>query len=386
MDGAIGRNETSPRGDAPSSLRCGEERYRTLVERMHVVTWEGDPATMRFTFVSEFAERLLGFPRQAWYEPNFWIERIHPDDRAATVEYCRTTTASGKDHRFEYRMLRADGSIVWVDDVVQVMVEQGRVTGIRGLMIDITERKQSEEQFRHAQKMEAVGLLAGGVAHDFNNLLTVITGYSHLLLTQLPAGDPHRDAVTAVYEAGERAAALTRQLLTFSRRRTFQPTDVDLNEVVGEARGLLRRLLPTPIELDVQQTADRVIVRADRSQFGQVVMNLAVNARDAMPRGGRLTIAVGFYDHRAEAGDPFSNLPSGRYARLTITDTGDGMADEVKARVFEPFFTTKEIGKGSGLGLAVVHGIVQQSGGQIGVASRIGVGTTITILLPIVVG
>lgn len=371
------------RVESPQSPFPDERRYRSLVERMHVVTWEGDPATMRFTYVSEYAERLLGYPREAWYEPNFWIERLHPEDREATVEYCRSTTAAGKDHRFDYRMLHADGSIVWIDDVVQVTTDADRIVGVCGLMIDITERKKLEEQFHYAQKMEAVGQLAGGVAHDFNNLLTVITGYSHLLLTQLAEDDPNREAIAAVYDAGERAAALTRQLLTFSRRTAWQPTTMDLNEVVGETENLLRRLLSPEIEFEVRRAAGRASIRADRSQIGQVVMNLTMNARDAMPQGGRLTLTVDLHTHDG-ADDRFPDLRSGVYARMVVADTGGGMADEIKARAFEPFFTTKDIGKGTGLGLAVVHGIVKQCGGHIDVASGIGVGTTITILLPIV--
>ncbi len=363
-------------------LRENDERYRALVERMQVLTWEGNIETLCFTYVSEYAEQLLGFPREAWYAPGFWVDHIHPDDRDAAVEYCTTTTMAGQDHRFDYRMVRADGQVVWIDEVVQVIQREGKVVGVRGLMIDITERMKLQEQMLHAQKMEAVGQLAGGVAHDFNNLLTVITGYSHLLLGQMASDDPNREALSAIYDAGEWAAALTRQLLTFSRRQTWHPVQVDLNSVVADSETLLRRLLGPNVQLNLCTGVGPTWARVDRGQIGQVVMNLAVNARDAMPQGGRLQITVDVcYSDDAHV-ELFPDLRPGRYARLAVSDTGDGMAEDVRAHIFEPFFTTKEVGKGTGLGLAVVHGIVKQSGGQIGVSSRVGAGTTFTILLP----
>ncbi len=253
----------------------------------------------------------------------------------------------------------------------------GEVVGVLGVYQDVTERKRLEEQLRQAQKMEAIGRLAGGIAHDFNNLLTIIFGNAHLL-RQLPSGTPDiPQLIDDIHDAADRAAALTRQLLTFSRRQPSRPEVIDLSEVVASLAGLLRRLLGERISVRTQVAPDPVRVRADRGQLEQVVMNLAVNARDAMPGGGTLTIATSSVTAPCGLGNA-----STRFVRLTISDTGVGMTDEVKARIFEPFFTTKEPGKGTGLGLATVYGIVEQAGGHIEVESAPGAGTTFRIGLP----
>ena len=246
----------------------------------------------------------------------------------------------------------------------------GRVIGVLGVYLDVTERKRLESQLRQSQKMEAIGRLAGGVAHDFNNLLTIISGNVHLI-QHLPPGDPEfPQLLDDVRDAAERAAALTRQLLTFSRKQPTRPEVIDLNEVVTGLVSMLRRLIGTAISIRTPLTPNPVRVRADRGQLEQVLMNLAVNAKDAMPDGGTLTVGT------AEIAGP------ARLARLTITDTGIGMSDEVKRHLFEPFFTTKDVGKGTGLGLATVYGIVQQAGGTVEVESAPGAGATFTIRLP----
>ncbi|HEV3437391.1 MAG TPA: ATP-binding protein, partial [Gemmata sp.] len=253
----------------------------------------------------------------------------------------------------------------------------GEVVGVLGVYQDVTERKRLEEQLRQAQKMEAIGRLAGGIAHDFNNLLTIIFGNAHLL-RQLPSGTPDiPQLIDDIHDAADRAAALTRQLLTFSRRQPSRPEVIDLSEVVASLAGLLRRLLGERISVRTQVAPDPVRVRADRGQLEQVVMNLAVNARDAMPGGGTLSISTSSVTAPCGLGNA-----STRFVRLTISDTGVGMSDEVKARIFEPFFTTKEPGKGTGLGLATVYGIVEQAGGHIEVESAPGAGTTFRIGLP----
>jgi two-component system, cell cycle sensor histidine kinase and response regulator CckA len=254
----------------------------------------------------------------------------------------------------------------------------GRVTGYAESARDVTEFKRLQEQYRQAQKMEAVGQLAAGVAHDFNNLLTVIGGYSSLLLESLPADDKHREAAAEIREAGERAARLTGQLLAFSRQQVLDPVVLDLNEVAGHAGRLLERLIGEGVRVVLDLDRHLGKVRADAGQIEQVLMNLAVNARDAMPAGGRLTIATSNADLPAGV----NGLPPGRYARLAVSDTGHGMPPDVLARVFEPFFTTKEAGKGTGLGLSTVFGIVAQSGGHVTVSSAIGAGTTFEIFLP----
>ena len=246
----------------------------------------------------------------------------------------------------------------------------GRVVGVLGVYQDVTERKRLEAQFRQAQKMEAVGRLAGGIAHDFNNLLTIISGNVHLI-QHLPPGDPEfPQLLDDIRDAADRAAALTRQLLTFSRKQPTRPVVLDLSEVVSGLASMLRRLIGERIAVRTQLAPHPVRVRIDRGQLEQVLMNLAVNAKDAMPEGGALTIGT------AEVTGP------GRLGRLTITDTGVGMTDEAKRHLFEPFFTTKDVGKGTGLGLATVYGIVEQAGGAIEVESAPGAGSTFTVRFP----
>ena len=266
--------------------------------------------------------------------------------------------------------------------VVAARDETGRPKLVTAVVIDMTERKKLEEQFWQAQKMEAVGRLAGGVAHDFNNLLTVINGYGQIALDQLPNGDPIRDMVQQMTSAGERAAGLTAQLLAFSRKAIVEPKVLDLNDIVTQSAKLLRRLIGEDITLTTVLAPDLNRVRADPTQVEQVILNLAVNAKDAMPRGGRLTIETRGVRLREEEVLVYPDLPHGDYVQLAVSNTGTGMSDEVKAQAFEPFFTTKQAG--TGLGLAVVHGAVKQSGGRVDVYSELGVGTTFKVLLPAV--
>jgi PAS domain S-box-containing protein len=245
---------------------------------------------------------------------------------------------------------------------------------------DVTERKKLEEQFRQSQKMEAVGRLAGGVAHDFNNLLTVISGFSELLQMKLEPESPLRASVQAIQDAAWRAASLTRQLLAFSRKQLLDPTVLNLNDVVSSADEMLRRLIGEDILISVDLQSDLSLVTVDRGQIEQVILNLVVNARDTMPQGGRLTLAT--RNVSLPEGAALGGSSRRSFVELSVSDTGHGMTEEVKARIFDPFFTTKELGKGTGLGLAVVHGIVSQSGGRIDVDTRLGVGTTFRVLLP----
>ena len=621
---------------AERSVREREQRYRLLAEHAQVVLWEADPVTFEFTYVSEFAEQLLGYPREQWYEEGFWARHLHAEDRDRAVEYCLNETNQGRDHRFEYRMVHADGRTVWVEDVVTIVREPPYLV-LRGVIIDITERKQTErrlleavrskaealalldalyaeapvglglldtetrfvrcnqalaeingfppefhlgnsvaevlpniwpyvkemyegilagggpvtnrefvgethaapgvvrhwlgsfypvsvdheilgigviiseiteqkrfeaamlksemrnraiveampdlmfrmdahgrvidfhapkrsdllhepdyflgrnvreflsanvatlieynlretlderrihtfeyelamspesihsyearmvpagdneviavvrdvteskrieEQMRKLQKVEAVGRLAGGIAHDFNNLLTIINGYSELLLKRLAPEDAMLPPLTAVRDAGYRAAKLVRQLLAFSREQFLRPEPLDVNNVVVQMQSLVRGLLESDIEL-VLEFADMIKpVRADRGQLEQAIMNLVTNARDAMPRGGRLIIRTTLVEVAEPSPAAVGEVRPGNYVQLSVVDDGHGMTESVRAKIFEPFFTTKEVGKGTGLGLSTVDGIVRQSGGFVKVVSSVGRGTVVSILLP----
>jgi signal transduction histidine kinase/CheY-like chemotaxis protein len=282
----------------------------------------------------------------------------------------------------EFRLRLASGEIRWMlSKASPILNERGHVHRIGGFAVDVTERRHAEDRSHHAQKLEAVAQLAGGVAHDFNNLLTVILSYTAILVDQLGPDHPLRHDVDEIKRAGERGATLTRQLLAFSRQQSLQPRRINLNEIVGATETMLRRLVGNDIELQTVLAPDLADVVADPGQLEQVIINLAVNARDAMPRGGTLTVEtlnVTLGDRPADG--PWPSAPT--HVMLAVTDTGVGMDEPTQSHIFEPFFTTKSAGKGIGLGLATVHGIVQQSGGTIRVTSEPAAGTSIRIHFP----
>jgi two-component system, cell cycle sensor histidine kinase and response regulator CckA len=357
-------------------LRASEERYRGLVEGIEAVVWEANARSFNFTFVSPRAVEVLGYPLEDWYEPGFWLARLHPDDRERTYAECLDAVERAVDHVLEYRMVSSSGRAVWLRDLVRVDVVDGKVELLRGVMVDVTaqveaaqERERLEGELRQAQKLEAIGRLAGGIAHDFNNMLTAIGGYAELAIEDTESAGV-RTELEHIRTAAERAAGLTRQLLAFSRRQQLRPEVVDLNEVVADMGAMLQRLIGADVELviDLGSGVKRTLV--DPTQVQQVVLNLAVNARDAMPEGGRLDIRTENLERDGRA-----------FVALTVSDTGVGMDEETLERVFEPFFTTKPVGEGTGLGLATVHGIAKQSGGDVEVESEPGRGTRFRILL-----
>ena len=362
-------------------LRESEERFRQLAENIQEVFWM--TANKQVIYVSPAYERIWGRTRASLYEsPRSWLDAIHPDDRAQVMRAAKTVqTGGGYDET--YRIQRPDRAVRWIHDhAYPVRGAQGEIVRIVGTAEDITEQRQLEEQYRQAQKMEAIGQLAGGVAHDFNNLLTVIRGYGSLLL--MGAQTPAETAVAAqeIVRASERAANLTRQLLAFSRRQVMQPRSLDLTETVTSLTTMLQRILGADVHLQLKPYQSPLMTHADAGMLDQVLMNLVVNACDAMPNGGRLLIETTEKSFTEEQAAAIPDARPGRYVSLRVTDTGSGISPENLPRIFEPFFTTKQAGKGTGLGLSTVFGIVKQHCGWIQVDSEVGRGTTFQIFLP----
>jgi two-component system cell cycle sensor histidine kinase/response regulator CckA len=367
--------------------RDAEARYKTLVERLPAITYIadfGETDSGPAQYVSPQITSILGFTQEEWLADEYlWTKQLHPEDRErAKADEARSRTST-EPFVSEYRLLARDGRTVWIrDEAVPVGGGPGSPRFFHGVMFDVTERKQLEQQLQTAQKMEALGRLAGGVAHDFNNLISVIINYASFLLEDLPEGDPRGEDVLEIRQAGERAARLVRQLLTFSRREVVSAEVMDLNGIVRGTEKLLSRVIGEDVSVELELDDDLNAVKVDPGQIEQVLVNLAVNARDAMPEGGRLRIETrnAFVDE-AES-QRFESLAPGSYASLTVSDTGTGMSEEVRTHLFEPFYTTKREVGGSGLGLATVYGIVARAGGHIDVDSEPGMGATFTILIP----
>jgi PAS domain S-box-containing protein len=373
--------DITERKEAEEELRHWKERYDMLTKASGQIIFDWDQSNGRITWGGD-SERLLGHPPEnlgATIEE--WITRIHPEDQAHFERELEQEVVAKGSGEIEYRLRRGDNTYITVKGIGYPMIgENGKVARILGSVTDISSQRALEVQLRRSQKMEAFGKLAGGVAHDFNNLLTVITGYNEVLLSELAATDPKREYVEELARATNRASTLTSQLLAFSRQQKLQPRVVNLNEVLRDTSKMLARVIGEDMRMRIVPADDLGNIKADVGQIEQVLMNLAVNARDAMPGGGSVTMrtrnATAPGEHTPAA------LPPGEYALLEVTDTGTGMSPEVQARIFEPFFTTKAPGQGTGLGLATCYGIVKQSGGEIAVQSKPGAGTTFQIYLP----
>jgi two-component system, cell cycle sensor histidine kinase and response regulator CckA len=379
---SIGRDLTE-KLRASEALAASERKFRALVERIPEVIWSAN-ANGDITFITPNVASIMGVEREDLYQGGraAWISRIHPDDLGRVRDAFRTVVTSNQQTDIEFRWRRADDQWIWIrSHAVASPESQGR-GGFEGLFSDVTEKRRLEDSVRQSQKMEAIGQLTGGVAHDFNNILAVITANSYFLLTDLEADDPRREPAEEIRLASDRAAALTRQLLAFSRRQVMQPTVLDLNQTIGGVEKMLRRVIGEDIDLRFGKGEALGAVKADAGQIEQVLMNLVVNARDAMPRGGRLSITTDNVELGDAASALLETIPEGRYVVLTVSDTGIGMNAETKRHLFEPFFTTKEMGKGTGLGLSTSYGIVKQSGGHISVSSQPGEGTVFTVYLP----
>jgi two-component system, cell cycle sensor histidine kinase and response regulator CckA len=359
---------------AEEQRAAAEMRYRSLIENIPLVTYMNSvEAPFTSLYMSPQVEALLGYTQEEWgAQPELAHDGIHPDDRQRVAALAREAREHGSPTRCEFRFIARDGRVVWVlDQTIPVRDENDMIVCHQGFLLDITEQKQLEEQLRQSQKMEAVGQLAGGIAHDFNNMLTAITGYAELLACSFDDGDARADDVEQIRKAATHAAALTRQLLSFSRKQVLLPQRLDVNDVVHGLESMLTRTLGGDVDLTTSLAETLAPVETDPDQLAQVLLNIALNGRDAMPGGGRLTITTSDVERESRA-----------FVCIEVTDTGTGMDEDVRGRVFEPFFTTKDTGKGTGLGLATSYGFVSQSEGRIEIESALGQGSTFRVLLP----
>lgn len=393
--GLIGTvREITERKQAEQELARANLRLRVAAASGGLGIWDWDVQTQRLTWDDRQYE-MYGVARHEFASCyDAWLNRVHPDDLKGVVAAAASALRNGNKFDQEFRIVRPNGEIRYLKgEGLAERDAEGKAVRMVGLNQDITgskraqqERERLLEQLAQAQRMESIGCLAGGVAHDFNNLLTVINGYSELALKEMCEDDPLRKTLREIHQAGERAAALTGQLLAYSRKQVLQPQVLELNVVLEGMRAMLERLVGENLDVRFSLSPESLTVRADLLQLEQVVMNLAVNARDAMPRGGRLIFATDLEERSDVPAAPNAGLDTSRYAVLVVSDTGVGMDEETRQRIFEPFYTTKGRGEGTGLGLSMVEGIVLQSGGFITVDSKPGQGTTFRIYLPHLTG
>jgi two-component system, cell cycle sensor histidine kinase and response regulator CckA len=372
--------DITERKRAEDALRESEERYRDLVENAHDIIYSHD-LDGNYTSMNKAGAVITGYTRDEALKLKL-SQTVAPEYLPSARDMLRRKLAGERVTAYEMEIIAKDGHRITVEANTKLVYQDGVPVGVQGIARDVTERKLLEEQLRQSQKMDAIGQLAGGVAHDFNNLLTAINGYSSLALQRLEVDHPIRSYLEEIKKAGDRAANLTRQLLAFGRKQILQPLAINLNDVVNDVTNLLRRLIGEDIVLRAMLTPNLQNVKADPGQIEQVLVNLAVNARDAMPLGGDLTIETATVELDATYSSKHLGFAPGQYIMLAVSDTGTGMDASTQARIFDPFFTTKEKGKGTGLGLSTVYGIVKQSGGNISVYSEVGHGTTFKVYLP----
>jgi PAS domain S-box-containing protein len=379
------------RKQAEETLRESEEKYRNLVDNANEAVLVAQNGLL--IFFNRKVPEMIGCPEQELTTRPF-TDFIHQDDRRMVFENYlkRIDGESGLPSRYPFRLLTVGGAVLWVEMSTVRIEWKGKpatlnfITDITGLKRNEEEKTRLTEQLQQSMKMEAVGRLAGGVAHDFNNLLTGITGNISVALMDLKPEDPLYEILVDVNKAAYSAAALTRQLLAFSRRQIIEPKVLNLNELVTNLHKMLIRLIGEDVELKTIPGEALGAVRADPGQIEQVIINLAVNARDSMPGGGRLVIETANVELGAEYCRTHANVQPGNYVMFAVSDTGEGMSREVKEHLFEPFFTTKPKGRGTGLGLATIYGVIKQAGGSIEVYSEVGKGTTLKVYLPMVEG
>jgi PAS domain S-box-containing protein len=375
--------EHQERQRAESDLRESEQKFRQIAENIREVFWITEPDKNKMIYISPAYETIWGRSCESLYQSaQNWVEAIHPDDRSR-IQKTATTRQSEGAYDETYRIVRPDGAVRWIHDrAFPVRDDHGHVYRIVGVAEDITEQRKLEEQFLQAQKMEAIGRLAGGVAHDFNNLLAVIQMNCELLKAEGDLPAPQLEYAEGINAATQRAGTLTRQLLLFSRKEAMQPRTLDLNHTIGGMSKMLQRILGEDIRMEFKFCPQPLLIHADPGMMDQVLMNLAVNSRDAMPKGGKLAIETAAVKYDELSASQAANARPGNFACLNVSDTGCGIPTANLPHIFEPFYTTKGVGKGTGLGLATVFGIVHQHQGWIHVYSDVGQGTTFRIFLP----
>jgi two-component system cell cycle sensor histidine kinase/response regulator CckA len=383
-DRTVEKRLEEERQTSEERLRESEHRLLTALTAARMGTWEWDIPTNRDRF-DDGLNRLFGVRSGDIVTLDDFLARVHPDDRGAVAVAFRHSAESGADLDIEFRVVRPDGTVRWLRDHGKVLYDSdGGPRALTGACVDITERRQAEENLRQAQRMDAVGRLAGGVAHEVNNMMTAILGFTDLLLEPPDVPAVVRSDLLQIRKAADRAALVTSQLLAFSRRQMLQPRVLDVNQVLTELHPMLLRLLGEDKRLTTRLEPRLWPVHADRGQLEQVLINLALNARDAMPQGGRVSIesANVVLDEEYALRHPGVAIAGGAYVRLVVSDTGSGIPREMQDRIFEPFFTTKPVGQGTGLGLSMVYGMVKQSGGFVWAYSEPGHGTAFKVYLP----